>query len=51
MLSLGKSLIAFGRIESLEETCKKLDSISSSDLLNTANDIFNPERLSMLIYK
>jgi predicted Zn-dependent peptidase len=51
MLSLGKSLIAFDRIESLEETCKKLDSISSSDLLNTANDIFNPERLSMLIYK
>jgi len=51
MLSLGKSLLVFNKIEGLEETSKKIDAVTSSDLLNTANDIFNPERLSMLIYK
>jgi len=51
MLSLGKSLLVFNRIESMEETCKKIDGITSSDLLDAANEIFDPGKLSMLIYK
>jgi predicted Zn-dependent peptidase len=51
MLSLGKSLLVFGKIETLEETCRKIDKITSSHLLGTANDIFDPGKLSMLIYK
>jgi predicted Zn-dependent peptidase len=51
MLSLGKSLVVFDRIETLEEICKKIDRIDSSELLTTANDIFAPEKLSTLIYK
>jgi predicted Zn-dependent peptidase len=51
MLSLGKSLLVFNRIESMEETCKKIDGITSSDLLEAANEIFDPGKLSMLIYK
>jgi len=51
MLSQGKSLLVFGRIESLEETCNKIDKITSSELLAAANEIFDPGRLSMLIYK
>ncbi len=51
MLSLGKSLLVFDKIESLEETCKKIDKITASDLLRTANDIFDPDKLSTLIYK
>ena len=51
MLSLGKSLLVFGKIDSPEEIYKKIDSISSSDLLDTANDIFEPAKLSTLIYK
>ncbi len=51
MLSLGKSLLVFNKIESLEETCKKIDKITASDLLRTANDIFDPDKLSTLIYK
>lgn len=51
MLSQGKSLLVFGRIESLEETCNKIDKITSSELLVAANEIFDPGRLSMLIYK
>ena len=51
MLSLGKSLLVFDKIETLEETCRKIDKITASDLLRTANDIFNPGNLSTLIYK
>lgn len=51
MLSLGKSLLVFDRIENLEETCRKIDRITSSELLDTANEIFDPSKLSTLIYK
>ncbi len=51
MLSLGKSLLVFDRIETLEEICKKIDLIDALELLTTANDIFEPGKLSTLIYK
>jgi len=51
MLSLGKSLLVFDRIESMEETCKKIDKITSSELLSAANEIFDAGKLSTLIYK
>jgi predicted Zn-dependent peptidase len=51
MLSLGKSLLVFDKIDSIEEICKKIDSITASELLETANDIFEPAKISTLIYK
>jgi predicted Zn-dependent peptidase len=51
MLSLGKSLLVFNKIDSIEDICKKIDAITASELLETANDIFEPSRLSTLIYK
>jgi predicted Zn-dependent peptidase len=51
MLSLGKSLLVFNRIESLEEICRRIDSINSSELLDIANETFDPGKLSTLIYK
>jgi predicted Zn-dependent peptidase len=51
MLSLGKSLLVFNKIDTIEDICKKIDSVTASELLETANDIFEPSRLSTLIYK
>jgi predicted Zn-dependent peptidase len=51
MLSLGKSLLIFGKIEGIEDLYKKIEGVTASDILDTANDIFEPERLSTLIYK
>ncbi len=51
MLSLGKSIQVFNRIDSIEEIYSKIDNITASEILETANDIFEPSRLSMLIYK
>ncbi len=50
MLSLGKSLQIFDRIDTIEDICRKIDSVSSSELLETANEIFEPSALSTLIY-
>jgi predicted Zn-dependent peptidase len=51
MLSLGKSLLIFDKIEPIEETCSKIDALTSSQLLEIANDVFAPSELSTLIYK
>jgi predicted Zn-dependent peptidase len=51
MLGLGKNLLAFDRIDSFEEICNQIDNVSSTDLLNIANEILEPSSLSTLIYK
>jgi predicted Zn-dependent peptidase len=51
MLSLGKSLLVFNKIDTIEDICEKIDEITATDLLETANDIFEPAKLSTLIYK
>jgi len=51
MLSLGKSLLIFNKIESIEDLCKKIDAVTASELLETANEIFEPSKMSTLIYK
>ena len=51
MLGMGKSLLVFDRIESLEDTCSKIEKITASELLETANEVFDPSKLSTLIYK
>ncbi|MGC1389443.1 MAG: pitrilysin family protein [Bacteroidales bacterium] len=51
MLSLGKSLLVFNKIDSIVDLCNKIDDITASELLETANDIFEPSKMSTLIYK
>lgn len=51
MLSLGKSLLSFNKIESVEQIYKKIDSITAEQILEISNNIFDPSKLSTLIYK
>lgn len=51
MLSLCKSFLSFGKIDSIEEINAKIDDLTSSELQEIANEIFNPDQLSTLIYK
>jgi predicted Zn-dependent peptidase len=51
MLSLGKSMLVFDRIDPLEDICKKIDGITSLHLLEIANEVFEPSHLSTIIYK
>jgi predicted Zn-dependent peptidase len=51
MLSLGKSLVIFNKIDTIEEICKKIDDITPEELLETSNTVFEPSLLSTLVYK
>jgi predicted Zn-dependent peptidase len=51
MLSLGKSLLIFDRIDSINETFRKIDAVTGSELMETADAIFNKSSLSTLIYR
>ena len=49
-LSIGKSFMHFNRIESIEETKKKLDELTPEKLMNIANEVFDEKSLSSLTY-
>jgi len=51
MLSIGKSLQLYDKVDSLEEIYRRIESVTANDLLETAREIFDPARLSMLTYK
>lgn len=50
MLSMGKTMLVYGKIDTMEEICRKIDVISSSDLLEMANEVFATSSLSTLIF-
>ncbi len=51
MLSIGKSLMLYDRIDSIEQINEKIQKITSADLLGVANEVFDPSLLSMLVYR
>jgi predicted Zn-dependent peptidase len=51
MLSMGKSLMIFNKIESLEETSRKIEAITATQLTDIANEVLDANRMSTLIYQ
>ncbi|MBS4012768.1 MAG: insulinase family protein [Bacteroidetes bacterium] len=51
MLSLGKSILLYNKVDTIEEINKKVDETTTSNLLEVANQVFDPLQMSMLIYK
>ena len=49
-LSMGKSLLAFGKINTSEENRAEIESISSKDIMEMAGKLLSEDRLSTLIY-
>ena len=50
MLSIGKSLLVYGRVDSLEEITRKIEAVTSKELMDIANDILDRDKLSLLKY-
>jgi predicted Zn-dependent peptidase len=50
MFNLGKSLMLFDRIDSLEDVFKSVEKLTSSELLTIANEIFDERKMSSLTY-
>lgn len=51
MLSMAKSFLLYNKVDSLEDICKKIDSITGNHLLEIANEILDESKLSYLIYR
>jgi predicted Zn-dependent peptidase len=50
MFNLGKSLLLFNRIDSLEYIFSKVEEITSKQLQDIAQEVFDPKRMSSLTY-
>jgi predicted Zn-dependent peptidase len=50
MLSMGKSLLVYNRVDSPAEVYSKIEEVTSEELQEVANDVLNPDQLSSLIY-
>lgn len=50
MMALGKSLLTYGKVDSMDEIYRQIDQITSSDLMDVANEVFDSKQLSSLIY-
>jgi predicted Zn-dependent peptidase len=48
MLSMGKSMLVYGKVDPVEETYRKIESVSAANLMDLANEVFNPSQLSSL---
>lgn len=51
MFSLGKSVLIFGKVDSMQEIYEELDNISVDDVQNVAQIYFSSEKLSELIFE
>jgi len=51
MLSIGKSLMVYNKVDTIEEMFAKIENISASELMNVANYVLNKNMISYLIYK
>lgn len=50
MLSMGKSMLLYDKVEGLQEICQKINDVSAAEIMEAANLVFAPESLSMLIF-
>jgi hypothetical protein len=48
---MGKSYLDFGKIDSFDQIVKKIDGISADVIIDLANQLMNPARMSKLVYE
>lgn len=51
MLGMGKSLLFFNKVDSLETVYAKINKLTTENILEIANEVFDKDKLSSLIYK
>ncbi len=47
----GRSLLSYGRISTLSEVHQKIQKVTAEEIIDVANEIFDPSQMSMLIFK
>jgi predicted Zn-dependent peptidase len=49
-IALGKSMLNYGRIDTIEDVYAKISNVSAADILELSNTVFDPKELSLLQY-
>ncbi len=50
MLSMSKSMLAYGKVEAPQEIEERIKAITAEEILTVAQEVFKPEKMSSLIY-
>lgn len=50
MLSMAKRILLFNRVDSLEDIKKKIENVNAGDLIESANEILDKNKISLLQY-
>lgn len=51
MLAMGKNVITYNKVDTVDEIYRKIDLISAGDIQDLANQVFDPSQLSTLIFQ
>lgn len=51
LISMAKSVLDYGKIDSLKEVFEKINKVTADELLHISNDIFSPNKLSTLVFE
>jgi predicted Zn-dependent peptidase len=51
MLAIGKSYLLYNQVDPLSEVFRKIEAITSENLLEVANDILDDSKMSILVYQ
>lgn len=50
MLAIGKSYLFFNKVDSMEQVYQRIENVTAGDLIEVANIVLDPGRLSKLVY-
>jgi len=50
MLNQGKSLLVFNKVDTIKQVAEKIEALTAQQLLDIAQEVFEPKRLSWLMY-
>jgi len=51
LLSIGKSVLVYDKVDSIDVMNKEIEKIKSEEIIDIANEVFDPKKLSLLVYK
>jgi len=51
LLSMGRSILSYDKVDSVEEIYNEIENTNAKELQNIANEIFDINKLSILVYK
>jgi len=50
MLTIGKSLLLFNKVEPVQSVFKKIEAVTQDDILEMANEILDSNNMSRIVY-